>query len=80
MFVEVCMAWFWTDDLARLVADHGIVVTPIVANRLDEASRRPVAVARPVESDPMRLAEELFGLTPPEMTSSIDRSVAAGAA
>ena len=55
------MAWFWTDDLARLLIDAG---TPERA--LSELLSRPAAVAAPDEAKALEVAKRLAGLDPAE--------------
>lgn len=52
------MAWFWTDDLARLLLDAGLADEPSLRDWL----ARPAAVAGPEEADPLVLARALAGL------------------
>lgn len=61
------MAWFWTDDLARVLIDAGEAERSSVSGWLE----RPVAIAAPEESDPLDVGRERLGL--------VDRSVAGAA-
>lgn len=51
------MAWFWTDDLARLAIEAGMVEPDAVR----EWMARPVAVAGPDDADPLAVAGRLLG-------------------
>lgn len=53
------MAWLWTDDLARLLLDAGLVDEPSVRGWID----RPVAICAPEGAEPLAVARELA--TPP---------------
>jgi hypothetical protein len=55
------VAWFWTDDLARLLIDAG---TPERA--LSELLSRPAAVAASDETKALEIAKRLAGLDPAE--------------
>lgn len=54
------MAWFWTDDLARLLLDAELAEESSVRSWLD----RPVAVSGPEDADPLAVARTLA--IPPE--------------
>lgn len=53
------MRWFWTDDLAALLVEHGLV-SP---ERLRDWTLRPVAYAAPEETEGLDLARALIGET-----------------
>ena len=55
------MAWFWTDDLARLLIDAG---TP--ERELSELLSRPAAVAASDEIRALEIAKRLAGIDPAE--------------
>lgn len=51
------MAWYWTDDMARLLLERGLV--PV--DRVGEWISRPVAFAGPTDADPVQVALLLMG-------------------
>ncbi|MEX2422796.1 MAG: hypothetical protein WD990_02355 [Acidimicrobiia bacterium] len=55
------MAWFWTDDLARLLIDSGIS-----SRALSELTSRPAAIAAADESQALEIAKRLAGVDPAE--------------
>lgn len=52
------MPWFWTDDLADLLARHD----DVDPERLREWRRQPVGVAGDDTTDPLALARRLAGI------------------
>ena len=52
------MPWFWTDDLADLLAQHD----DVDPERLREWRRRPVGVAGDDKTDALDLARRLMGI------------------
>jgi len=54
------MRWFWTDDLAALLVEHGFVGS----ERLREWTERPVAYAVPDETEGLDVARSLIGDEP----------------
>lgn len=55
------MAWFWTDDLARLLIEAGTS-----ERSLSELLSRPAAVAASDEAQALAIARRLAGLDPAE--------------
>ena len=55
------MAWFWTDDLARLLIDAGTSEPA-----LSELLSRPSAIAASDEARALEIAKRLAGLDPAE--------------
>jgi hypothetical protein len=51
------MAWYWTDDMARLLLERDLVP----ADRMGEWMNRPVALAGPADGDPVCIALSLIG-------------------
>jgi hypothetical protein len=51
------VAWFWTDDLARLLLDKGVP-----AASLSELLSRPAAIAAPDEASALDVAARLAGV------------------
>lgn len=51
------MAWYWTDDMARLLLDRDLVPVDMVG----EWITRPVALAGPADGDPVQIALALIG-------------------
>jgi hypothetical protein len=49
------LAWFWTDDLARLLLDAELAEEPSVRSWID----RPVAISGPDDAEPLTVALEL---------------------
>jgi hypothetical protein len=65
------MAWYWTDDLARLVIDHDHVPPERLASWLSVPS------AYRSDLEPLAFARELFGLDAPEASSEGSATTAA---
>jgi thioredoxin-like negative regulator of GroEL len=55
------VAWFWTDDLARLLIEAGTS-----ERALSELLSRPAAVAASDEMEALEVAKRLAGLDPAE--------------
>lgn len=51
------MAWFWTDDLARILIDEGAVSREAVQDWIS----RPVGVAVAEDADPVQIGRFLLG-------------------
>ena len=51
------MQWFWTDDLAALLIEHGLVGP----ERLIAWINRPVAYSAADEAEGLEMARHLFG-------------------
>jgi hypothetical protein len=51
------MQWFWTDDLAAMLIEHGLVGP----ERLNAWTSRPVAYSAPDEADRLEMARHLIG-------------------
>jgi hypothetical protein len=51
------MAWFWTDDLARILIDEGAVSREGVQDWIN----RPVGIAGAEDADPAQIGRRLLG-------------------
>lgn len=51
------MAWFWTDDLARILIDEGAVGREAVQDWIS----RPVGIAVAEDADPAQIGRFLLG-------------------
>ncbi len=56
------MAWLWSDDVARMLIDEGLVE----ASRVSEWIASPVAFAVAEDADPRAVGSGLLGLDQPE--------------
>jgi hypothetical protein len=52
------MAWFWTDDLARILIEEGVVTRDAVQDWIN----RPVGIAVGDDADPTETGRSLLGV------------------